>query len=139
MSEAPRIYIKVLRPLIEISNSSGIRCLIYIDDLLIVDQCPLRTARAMGLAMQLLQKEVRLQLKMEKGLLQPSQIFSCLGIVWNMVDMKCSIPAKRTKAIQHTASRLLRMSVLRDGKPQPVSTHDAARFTGQVVSTCRVA
>ena len=33
---------------------------IYIDDLLIIDQCPLRAARAMGLTMQLLQTEVGL-------------------------------------------------------------------------------
>ena len=137
MSEAPRICTKILRPLIGILKSLGIRCLIYIDDLLVIDQCPLRAARAMGLAMQLLQKEVGLQLKMEKGLLQPAQTFACLGIIWNTSSMTCSIPAKRVKALQHTASRLLKMSSLRDGRPQPIPTRDMARFTGQVISTCR--
>lgn len=137
MSEAPRICTKILRPLIGILKSLGIRCLIYIDDLLIIDQCPLRASRAMGIAMRLLQTEVGLQLKLEKGLLRPCQSFSCLGIVWNTKEMTCSIPPKRIKAIQNTAARLIRMSAPQDGKPATVPTRDVARFTGQVISTCR--
>ena len=137
VSEAPRLCTKILRPLIGILKSLGIRCLIYIDDLLIIDQSPLRAARAMGIAMRLLQQEVGLQLKIEKGLLRPSRTFSCLGIVWNTQTMTCSVPAKRIKSIQNIASRLIRMSAPRDGAPSAVPTRDVARFTGHVISTCR--
>ena len=61
ISEAPRICTKILRPLTGILKLLGVRCLIYIDDLLITDQCPLRASRAMSLAIQLLQTEVGLQ------------------------------------------------------------------------------
>ena len=64
---APQLCTKVLRPVIRILKSLGIRCLMYIDDLLCLDQDPLRLARAMALAMDLLQGELGLQIKVEKG------------------------------------------------------------------------
>ena len=131
-SEAPKICTKVLRPLIGILKSLGIRCLIYIDDLLILDQDPVRLAKSMAIAMELLQHRVGLQLKLAKGSLFPSQTFRCLGIIWDTVKMNCHIPAKRIKALQNSARRLLQTSV-----GAPVHTRDLARFVGQVVSTSR--
>ena len=137
-SEAPRICTKILRPLIGILKSLGIRCLIYIDDLLLIDQDPVRLARAMAIAMELLQGQVGLQLKLSKGNLYPSQIFTCLGIIWDTTKMTCHIPSKRIKALQGTARRLLKMSAPTKGNVgASVPTRDLARFVGQVVSTSR--
>ena len=78
-SEAPKICTKMMKPLIQILKGLGIRCLIYIDDILILDQCPRRLGVAMALAMELFQSQVGLQLKISKGQLLPSQVFQCLG------------------------------------------------------------
>lgn len=132
-SEAPKICTKILRPLIRILKSLGIRCLIYIDDLLLLDQDQLRLAKAMAIAMELLQTQVGLQLKLSKGNLFPSQRFTCLGIIWDTQRLTCHIPAKRMKTLQVTARRLLKASA----QGAPVKTRDLARFVGQVVSTSR--
>lgn len=132
-SEAPKICTKMMKPLIQILKSLGIRCLIYIDDILILDQCKYRLASAMALAMELFQSEVGLQLKISKGQLYPSQTIQCLGIIWNTATMQCSIPDKRIIAIQRTAKRLLRASAV----SPTVTTRDLGRFVGQVVSTTR--
>ena len=66
MSEAPRICTKLLRPLIGLLKQIGIRCLIYIDDLLLLDQDRDRLARGMAIAMDLLLIQVGLQLKTSK-------------------------------------------------------------------------
>ena len=132
-SEAPKICTKIIRPLIRILKSLGIRCIIYIDDLLLLDQDPVRLGKAMAIAMDLLQKQVGLQLKLSKGNLYPSQEFTCLGIIWNTQQMTCHIPAKRIKALQGSARRILKMS----SEGAPVPTRDLARFVGQVVSTSR--
>jgi len=134
-SEAPKICTKILKPLIQILKSLGIRALIYIDDLLLLDQDRIRLARAMAIAMDLLQRKVGLQLKISKGQLVPSQTFTCLGTVWNTQEMKCFMPPKRIKAIQHTARRLLSASTA--SPTSSVKTKDLARFVGQVVSTTR--
>ena len=138
-SEAPKICTKILRPLIGILKSLGIRCLIYIDDLLLLDQDPVRLARAMAIAMELLQVQVGLQLKLSKGNLYPSQVFTCLGVIWDTTKLTCHIPAKRIKAIQSTARRLLKMSepAGKENGGSSVPTRDLARFVGQVVSTSR--
>jgi hypothetical protein len=138
-SEAPKICTKILRPLTRTLKSLNIRCLIYIDGLLILDQDPTRLAKAMSVAMKLLQEEVGLQLKLSKGNLLPTQAFTCLGIIWNSREMTCQIPPKRTKALQGTARRILRMSAGADGDGagRPILTRDLARFVGQVVSTSR--
>ena len=132
-SEAPKLCTKVLRPIIRILKSLGIRCIIYIDDLLLLDQDPIRLGKSMAIAMQLLQREVGLQLKLSKGNLLPSQRFQCLGIIWDTTRMTCHIPPKRLKALQHTAGRLRRSSIRGDR----VRTRDLARFVGQVVATTR--
>jgi hypothetical protein len=53
-SEAQKICTKILRPLIGTLKSLGIRCLIYIDDLLLLDQDAVRLAKSMAIAMELL-------------------------------------------------------------------------------------
>jgi hypothetical protein len=116
-------------------KSLGARCLIYIDDLLLLDQDPVRLSRAM----ELLQQQVGLQLKLSKGNLCPSQKFTCLGINWDTANLTCHIPAKRIKALQGTAKRLLKTPspVGNDDVGASAPTRDLARFVGQVASTSR--
>lgn len=133
MAEAPQICTKLLRPLIKILKGLGIRCLIYIDDLIILHQDRIQLARSMAIAMELLQTQVGLQLKISKGQWVPSQEFTFLGLVWNSVTMKVRVPPKRIKAIQHSATRILKAISAK----RPVSTRDVARMVGQVISTTR--
>ena len=132
-AEAPQLCTKVLRPVIRILKSLGIRCLMYIDDLLCLDQDPLRLARAMALAMDLLQGQLGLQIKVEKGQWTPSQEFTCLGLIWNSITMQVRVPPRRIKNIQRSAVRLF--NATKQGRT--VATRDLARFVGQVVSCCR--
>ena len=106
MAGAPQICTNILRPLIQILKSLGIRCLIYIDDLLILHQDRVALALAMAVAMELLQNQVGLQLKISKGQWTPSQVFTCLGLIWDTLNMKVRVPPKRIKGIQHSASRI---------------------------------
>jgi hypothetical protein len=111
----------------------------YIDDLLLLDQDAVRLAKSMAIAMELLQQQMGLQLKLSKGNLYPSQRFTCLGITWDTSKLTCHMSAKRTKALQHTARRLLKLSTPTDGADvgSPVQTRYLPRFVGQVVSTSR--
>ena len=154
-AEAPQVCTKILRPLIQILKSLNIRCLIYIDDLLILDQDRVRLAKAMGIAMQLLQQQCGLQLKISKGQLSPQRKFQCLGFIWDSTTMSVSVPAKRVKATQHTAQRILTASASAITPDSPASTlrgtgqsqqrrragqvptRDLGRFVGQAVSTNR--
>ena len=133
MSEAPQICTKLLRPLIKIVKGLGIRCLIYIDDLLILHQDRIQLAKSMAIAMELFQDQVGLQLKISKGQWVPSQVFTCLGLVWDTLQMQVAVPSKRIKAIQRSGARIQKTAA--SGKPVP--TRDLARLIGQITSTTR--
>ena len=144
MSEAPRMCTKLLKPLIGILKQIGIRCLIYIDDLLLLDQDRDRLARGMAIAMELLQLQVGLQLKTSKCCFRPLKVFKCLGLLWNTQTMQVSVPATRIKETQKTAKRLLtaagasrELEAQPKGPFRPIPTRDLARFCGQVTSMTR--
>ena len=131
MSEAPRICTKLLRPLIGLLKRLGVRCVLYIDDLLLLHQDRTTLARGMAVAMHLLQSQVGLNLKTSKCSFRPCREFTCLGFEWNTETMTCSVPRARLWEAQRTARRLLK------GGSTPVATRDLARFVGKVTAMTR--
>ena len=126
MSEAPRICTKLLRPLMGLLKQLGLRCVLYIDDLLLLHPDRTTLARGMAVAMHLLQTQVGLNLKTSKCSFRPCREFTCLGLEWNTEAMTCSVPRARLWETQRTARRLLK------GGSTPVATRDLARFVGKV-------
>ena len=104
MAEAPHLCTRILKPFIRILRGLGIRCSIYLDDLLVLSQSSSSLAVSMGVAMELLQVQLGLQLKLSKCNFAPSQSFTALGIRWDTRSMKCFVPYKRIKNITSTAS-----------------------------------
>jgi hypothetical protein len=131
MSEAPRICTKLLRPLMGRLKQLGIRCVLYIDDLLILHQDRTTLARGMAVAMNLLQTQVGLNLKTSKCSFRPSRQFTCLGFDWDTAAMTCSVPRARLWEAQRTARRLLKWG------DAPLATRDLARFVGKVTAMTR--
>jgi hypothetical protein len=56
ISEAPRFCTKLLRPLIARLKQIGIRCIIYIDDILLLHQDRIQLARSMAVTLDLLKQ-----------------------------------------------------------------------------------
>ena len=131
MSEAPRICTKLLRPLMGLLKHLGIRCVLYIDDLLMLHQDRTTLARGMAVAMNLLQTQVGLNLKTSKCSFRPSRQFTCLGFDWDTAAMTCAVPRARLWEAQRTARRLMK----RGGTP--LATRDLARFVGKVTAMAR--
>jgi hypothetical protein len=123
-----------------ILKQMGIRCIIYIDDILILHQDSLQLARCMAVAIDLIQRQAGLNLKTSKCSFRPSQRFQCLGYVWDTTMMKTFVPDKRLKETHRTAKRLLRM-VLAQGAtgaaPPTLKTRVLACFVGRAVATFR--
>jgi hypothetical protein len=137
IAEAPRICTKLLRPLIALLKQVGIRCMIYIDDILLLHQDRLQLARIMVVTLKLLQLQAGLNVKTTKYNFHPSQRFQCLGYV--SLDMKVRVPLKRLKETHRMAKRLLRLLVsLKDPTTLPtLKTRVLACFVGKVVATFR--
>ena len=131
MSEAPRICTKLLRPLMGLLKQLGIRCVLYIDDLLILHQDRTKLARGMAIAMDLLQSQVGLNLKTSKCCFQPSRQFMCLGFMWDTTSMTTSVPRARLWETQRTARRLVQHG------QRPIFTRDLARIVGKITAMTR--
>jgi hypothetical protein len=131
MSEAHRMCTKLLRPLVGLLKQLGIRCVIYIDDLLILHQDRTRLARGMAIAMDLLQGQVGLNIKTSKCSFRPSRQFTCLGFQWNTETMHVAVPRARLWEAQRTAHRLVKSA------GAPTHTRDLARFVGKVTAMTR--
>jgi hypothetical protein len=142
-SEAPHLYTRILRPFMRILKGLGVRCSIYLDDLLVLSQSPSSLAASMGVAIELLQGELGLQLKLSKCNFTPSHAFTALGMMWDTSTMQCYVPMKRTKNARATANRVLDYAAgagAREGtfdreQSRPARTRDLARLVGQCVST----
>jgi len=142
MSEAPHLCTRILRPFMRILKGLGVRCSIYLDDLLVLSQSPSSLAVSMGVAIEMLQGELGLQLKLSKCNFTPSHTFTALGIIWDTSTMRCYVPKKRIKNIRATANRVLNAAGAgaKEGtfdreKSSPIRTRDLARLVGQCVST----
>jgi hypothetical protein len=119
ITEAPRICTKILRPLMATLKQLGIRCIIYIDDILLLHQDALQLARSMAVAIDLLQQQAGLKLKTYKCSFRPLQRFQCLGYVWDTTTMKMFVPNKRLKETHRTTKRLLGITEAQLGSTTP--------------------
>jgi hypothetical protein len=138
VAEAPRICTKLLRPLLAILKQMGIRCIIYIEDILLLHQDRIQLARSMVVTLSLLQLQVGLNVKTTKCAFHPSQRFQCLGYVWDTVQMKVFVPSSRLKETHRMARRLFRLATAKDTDIQPVlKTRVLACFVGKVVAIFR--
>ena len=138
ISEAPRLCTKLLRPLIAKLKQLGIRCIIYIDDILLLHQDRLQLARSMAVTLDLLQQQAGLNIKTSKCSFRPSQRFQCLGYVWDTVLMKTFVPSARLRDTHRMAKRLVRLVVEQHTAKAPtVKTRVLACLVGRIVATFR--
>jgi hypothetical protein len=138
ISEAPRLCTKLLRPLIARLKQIGIRCIIYIDDILLLHQDRIQLARSMAVTLDLLQQQAGLNVKTSKCSFRPSQRFQCLGYVWDTVLMKNFVPTARLKDTHRMAKRLVRLVLEQhDTKTPTIKTRVLACFVGRTVATFR--
>ncbi len=138
ISEAPRLCTKLLRPLIAKLKQLGIRCIIYIDDILLLHQDRLQLARSMAVTLDLLQRQARLNIKTSKCSFRPSQRFQCLSYVWDTVLMKTFVPLARLKETHRMAKRLMRLVLEQGTTTTPTfKTCVLACFVGRAVATFR--
>jgi hypothetical protein len=120
----PRIVTKILRPLIQVLRALGVRCIMYIDDLLILEQDRLKCARASLVACELLQRNgVGLKIKLMKSNFRPMQLFTFLGLIFDSLQMRLTAPIKRINAVVDIARRIEKLAAR-----SPKAGHTVRRF-----------
>jgi hypothetical protein len=89
LSSAPRVFTKILKPVLAKLRQNGIMCMAYIDDLLIVAPSEQQCQDAVSQAVSLLCR-MGFMINEAKSKLVPAQVLRYLGFTWNSIKMKAS-------------------------------------------------
>ena len=124
LTSSPRIYTKILKPVIAFLRSSGIKITHYLDDILICadsyEKCSSHLNKTLSLLVSL-----GFIINKNKSVLIPSQEITHLGYLWNSNSMSIKLPSEKLIAIRHLVKKC-------SSGPQPIRTH--ASLLGRLVS-----
>lgn len=125
LTSSPRIFSKVLRPVIIWLRSRGLRITSYLDDIFICDQSPSLLSSSVDLALDTL-SDLGFKPNLKKSKLSPSRDLLHLGYLWDTISMTISLPPEKINKTKVLANHLLSL--------EKVSLRDISSFLGLVIS-----
>jgi len=125
LTSAPRVFSKILKPVVGLLRQMGIRLVIYLDEILIMHR---ELIQLTFLICQLFEA-LGLMVNCENSQLIPKQEMEFLGIRVNSTPLNLGLPAEKMRKIQQNARAFFNQ--------QLVSVRDLARFVGKVTATVR--
>ena len=130
LSSAPRVFTKIMRPIVGFLRQIGIRLLIYLDDMLIMHQERDTLRHLVGLITQLLQA-LGLVVNNDKSILDPSHSLEFLVFSINTVLMQIHLPREKMRKLEQEARSLLTHKL--------VSVRELASFIGKASGAIQIA
>ena len=123
---APRVFTKIMKIPIAILRRLGIRLVIYLDDILIMNQSLTDIISDLSTAVYLLEN-LGFLINQEKSVLVPSHITEFLGFTVNLETMTLSLPKDKVMKIKENCLDL--------ASRQSVSVRDLAQLIGRLTAT----
>lgn len=105
LSSSPRVFTKVMKPIVAELRNKGIKLVIYLDDLAIVSGSHKKGEMDAKIVVNLLES-LGFVVNHEKSSLTPSQQITYLGFVINSVNMTVSLPKEKLDHLITQASAL---------------------------------
>lgn len=106
LSSAPLIFTKIMRPVVQRLREKGIRCVIYLDDLLIMAETRAQAVTHTREARELLES-LGWTVNLEKSELTPHREIVYLGFRVNSQDMSLYVPTQKVKDIRRDITSCL--------------------------------
>ena len=107
LATAPRIFTKLLRPVVGFLRSHGVRCVIYLDDLLIMQQDREVLVEHTATVVHLLEA-LGFLINYPKSHLEPSQILNFLGFVVDSLKRELRLPQEKLAHLKQEARSILK-------------------------------
>jgi hypothetical protein len=111
LASGPRVFTKMLKPVVAILRRLGIRLVIYLDDILILNQREMKLLTDRNTTLWLLQK-LGFVINWEKSYLNPSQSMEYLGFVVESLNSQLSLPLGKVDQIKAECQRLLNLGIV---------------------------
>ena len=128
LSTAPRVFTKLLRPIVGFLRQVGCRLIIYLDDILLLHQDREQLFNISQLVNQLFQC-LGLLINEEKSLQTSCLQMEYLGFLLCSQSLLISVPAEKMRKIQQDATKIL--------SQDQVTVRELVRFVGKAVATVR--
>ncbi|XP_021965115.1 uncharacterized protein LOC110860391 [Folsomia candida] len=125
LSSAPRTFTNILRPVMRYLRRSGIRNVVYLDDLLTIGNSYENCLSATVSTIRILEK-LGFIINYDKSKLIPSKSQKFLGFILNSSNMTVKLPAEQAMHTIHLCRRLLAKNTCTDQQP--------AELTGTLVA-----
>lgn len=106
LSESPRAFTKILRPVAAWLRAMGIVLIVYLDDWLLIGSTPELVASQVEFVATSLER-LGFQINREKSQFQPQQVLVFLGVEINLCKMMYYLPAEKLAKIRAECRRLL--------------------------------
>ena len=106
LASAPRVFTKVMRAVVTFLRNRGIRCVIYLDDLLLMNKSPSTLKEHTTLTLDLLEA-LGFLVNYPKSHLTPSQEMEYLGFLIDSTQKKLRLPKAKLDQIRTEASQIL--------------------------------
>ena len=123
---APRLFTKILKPVFALLRQSGIRMIIYLDDLLFMNSTEKGLRQDMATVRYLLEN-LGFVINLEKSVFTPSQKLEFLGFIINTIDMNLLLPDDKVMSIKSLCMTLLEQKV--------VSVWDLSQLIGKLTAS----
>jgi hypothetical protein len=114
VSSAPRLFTKLMRPVIGSLRSRGIRAVIYLDDILLLGRSSGEAEAAAETTASLLHS-LGFLISWEKSVLQPTQQVEFLGVLVDSVAMEFRLSETKLAGLRTLARSFLREAEARGG------------------------
>lgn len=126
LASAPRVFTKLLKPVMAVLRRQGIRCIVYIDDLLLLSQSRAELHAATRAVLSLL-TYLGFIINWEKSVLEPRQCLRFLGFLVDTTRLTLTLPTDKLERIQKECRDAL--------KTQSVTVRQLSRLIGRMTAT----
>lgn len=125
LSTAPRVFTKLLKPVVGFLRQNGCRLIIYLDDLLMMHQDRAQLEQITHVTCQLFES-LGLMVNLKKSILTPTQELEFLTFQVDSIRMKLLLPPER---LQQDARKMMHQA--------SVSVREVELFVGKTTTTLR--
>lgn len=132
-SSAPHTFTRLLRPVMAQLRRQGIRCQIYLDDMILAASSAAQAQHDVNVARRLL-TDLGFNINQKKSVTTPTQRLRHLGFVWDTRSFRLSLPREKLAALRKEARR-----VLRDNNLRRLTVRRLAGLVGKVVAAAPAA
>ena len=126
LAVAPRVFTKIMKPVVSLLRRTGIRLIIYLDDILLMNASETGLQQDMHTAQYLLEN-LGFVINLEKSCFQPTQQLEFLGFLVNTRNMTLLLPDCKVSSIKTLCSTLL--------SQRDVSVRELSRLIGKLTAS----